>query len=379
MTELTIRDLEPLLRGHVEVEPTRRGLQPHRLPAWARQQCPDPQLLMAESQPAGVRLVFRTAATRVALDVVATKREYVGLPRRPDGVYELVIDDRVVAARCAPDGDVVSTDLRTGRYETRPGPVGTVVFEGLPDREKEVTLWLPHNETTELVALHADAPVTSARADRRTWLHHGSSISQGSNAHRPTATWPVVAARRAGVELVNLGLAGSALLDPFTARTMRDLDAALVSVKVGINLVNADLIRRRALGPAVHGFLDTIREGHPATPLVLISPLLCPIHEDTPGPGSFDQDAMQRGEVRFVATGDPAQVAAGRLTLSVIREELTRVADQRHDPHLRLLDGRDLYGEADHAEHPLPDGLHLDEESHLLVGRRFADEVLSAG
>jgi hypothetical protein len=32
------------------------------------------------------------------------------------------------------------------------------------------------------------------------------------------------------------------------------------------------------------------------------------------------------------------------------------------DPNLHDLDGRDLYGEADVAELPLPDGLHLDGE-----------------
>ncbi len=89
---------------------------------------------------------------------------------------------------------------------------------------------------------------------------------------------------------------------------MRDTPADLVSVKIGINLVNLDLMRRRAFGPAVHGFLDTIREGHPTTPLLVVSPLLCPIHEDTPGPGTFDVDALGEGEVRFLATGDPAEV-----------------------------------------------------------------------
>ena len=74
-----------------------------------------------------------------------------------------------------------------------------------------------------------------------------------------------------GVELINLGLGGSALLDPFTARTMRDTPADLISVKIGINLVNADLMRLRAFIPAVHGFLDTIREGHPTTPLLVVS------------------------------------------------------------------------------------------------------------
>ena len=42
----------------------------------------------------------------------------------------------------------------------------------------------------------------------------------------------------------------------------------------------------------MHGFLDTLRDGHPDTPLVLVSPLYCPIHEETPGPGTFDMDAL---------------------------------------------------------------------------------------
>ena len=42
-----------LVRGAVELEPTEHGLQPHRLPEWARRQIPDGQLAMAEAQPAG--------------------------------------------------------------------------------------------------------------------------------------------------------------------------------------------------------------------------------------------------------------------------------------------------------------------------------------
>ncbi|MEV8210187.1 hypothetical protein AB0P40_34475, partial [Streptomyces sp. NPDC079189] len=81
-----------LLRGALDLERTERGVLPHRLPARARQQIPDGQLAMAESQPSGVRLAFRTRATAVELDVVATKRVYVGAPPRPDGVYELLVD-----------------------------------------------------------------------------------------------------------------------------------------------------------------------------------------------------------------------------------------------------------------------------------------------
>ncbi|CCK26961.1 hypothetical protein BN159_2582 [Streptomyces davaonensis JCM 4913] len=368
-----------LVRGALELEPTEQGLLPHRLPARARAQCADPQLAMAESQPSGVRLAFRTRATAVELDTRPTKRSYVGLPPRPDGVYDLLVDGALTGQSVADGGDTLVVDMATGGLERRPGPVATLRFTGLPAREKDVEIWLPHNETTELLALRADAPVEPVPdRGRRVWLHHGSSISHGSDAASPTGIWPAHAAALAGVELINLGLGGSALLDPFTARALRDTPADLISVKIGINLVNLDLMRLRAFAPAVHGFLDTIRDGHPDTPLVVVSPILCPIHENTPGPGAFDLAALSNGELRFRATGDPAERATGKLTLTVIREELSRIVAHRtaEDPNLRYLDGLALYGEQDHAELPLPDDLHPDAATHHRIGARFAELAL---
>lgn len=59
------------------------------------------------------------------------------------------------------------------------------------------------------------------------------------------------------------------MLGPYTARTMRDPPAYLISAKIGVNLVNGDVMRLRAFTPAADGFLDTIREGHPATPILI--------------------------------------------------------------------------------------------------------------
>ena len=370
------------MRGARELERTGRGLRPHRLPAWARAQTPDPQLAMVEAQPSGVRLCFRTRATAVELDALATRRVHAGLPPRPHGVYDLVVDGHLAGQGSVPGGDTVTVDMATGTAAQVAGPAGTVAFTGLPAADKDVEIWLPHNEATELVALRTDAPVEPVTGDGRpVWLHHGSSISQGSEAASPSATWPAVAAARGGVELVNLGLSGSALLDPFTARTLRDTPADLISVKIGINLVNTDVLRLRAFTPAVHGFLDTVRDGHPTTPLLVISPIHCPIHEDTPGPGAFDLDALREGRVLFRATGDPADRAAGKLTLRVIREELARIVAQRAatDPHLHHLDGRALYGEADFAELPLPDRLHPDAATHRRMGERFAELAFAGG
>ncbi|WP_305787236.1 GDSL-type esterase/lipase family protein [Symbioplanes lichenis] len=365
-----------LVRGARELERTERGLLPHRLPAWARAQTPDPQLALVEAQPSGVRVVFRTRATTVELETVPTKRVFAGLAPRPDGRYDLVVDGRLTATGHVDGGDVVRIDLATGSSSRVAGAPGTVTFAGLTDGPKTVEIWLPHNETTELVGLRTDAPVEPAPdPGRPVWLHHGSSISQGSDAAGPSVTWPAVAAAARGFELINLGLGGSALLDPFTARTMRDAPADLISVEIGINLVNTDVMRLRAFTPAVHGFLDTIRDGHPAAPLVVISPLYCPAFEDTPGPGAFDVDALRAGRIEFVAAGSPGP---GKLTLRVIRDELTRIVADRADPMLSYVDGLDLYGERDHDELPLPDRLHPDAATHLRVGARFAELAFGA-
>ncbi|MFJ6798361.1 GDSL-type esterase/lipase family protein [Streptomyces sp. NPDC091268] len=366
-----------LLRGHLELERTALGVLPHRLPARARRQCPDPNLALMQAQPSGVRLVFRTAATAVELDVLPTKTAYRGGPTRPDGVYDLLVDGRLADRATVSGGNLHTIDMATWSATTTPGPAGTARFARLPAGVKDIEIWLPQTEITEVIALRTDAPVEAAPGPgRRVWLHHGSSISHGSTAESPTGTWPALAAARAGVELINLGFGGNALLDPFVARAMRDTPADLISVKIGINLANTDLMRLRAFGPAVHGFLDTLRDGHPTVPLLVVSPVLCPLQEETPGPIVPD---YSDGTLSFRATGDPAD--PGRLRLRVIREELSRITAERaeEDPNLHYLDGRLLYGEADFAELPLPDALHPDPAGHRRIGERFAERAFAPG
>lgn len=225
-TPITTPVTADLLRGALDVERTERGVLPHRLPAWARAQYTDGQLAMAESQPSGVRLVFRTRATAIELDTLPTKRVYVGAPPRPDGLYDLLVDGRPAGRASVTGGNTLTIDMTAGTFEQQSGEPGTLRFTGLPGTDKNVEIWLPHNETTELVALRTDAPVEPAPdPGRKVWLHHGSSISHGSDTDAPTTTWPALAASLGGVELINLGFGGSALLDPFVARTLRDTPA----------------------------------------------------------------------------------------------------------------------------------------------------------
>lgn len=361
---------EDILRGVAEIETTDRGLQLHRLPASARTQNTDPQMAMVEAQPAGARLAFRTRATHIELVILRTQPAMGGVATRPDGIYELVIDGNLTDSQTSSGGDKLIIDPTHGTSHREQGPEATISFTNLPDREKNLEIWLPHNELTRLVDLRTNAPVEPLKQTGPRWVHHGSSVSHGSNATHPTGTWPVIAAQATGADLYNLGFGGGALVDPFIARTIAKTEADLISVKFGINVVNSDLMRRRAFGPAVHGFLDTIRETHPDTPLLVMSSVCCPIQEQTPGPLAPD---LSDGTLKFAATGSPEEVRAGKLTLEVIREELARLVEQRSkdDPHISYVDGLELFGTDDVEQHPYPDNLHPDPEAHRIMGERF--------
>ncbi|WP_421743201.1 SGNH/GDSL hydrolase family protein [Cellulomonas sp.] len=346
---------------------------PHRLPAWTRSQLPDDFMAMVESQPSGVRLRLRTAARSVRLDVQVLRVAVDPAPPAEPQPYDVVVDGVVVpqSSAVASAAGVFLLEPLAGTTSERPGPAGVVelALGGDGTVERDVEIWLPPGETTRLLALTADAPVSaSAPVDAPRWVHHGSSISHGAGAASALGAWPMVAARAAGLDLVNLGFSGNAVLDPFVARAIRDQPADVITLKLGINVVNHDAIHLRAFAPAVHGFLDTVRDGHPTTPLVLVSPLLCPLVETTPGPTSLDPADPSV----FRTTGLSSEVADGKLTLTVIRSVLRTIVESRGDDALTYVDGTTLYGWSDWDDLPMRDQMHPDADAHRLIGTRFA-------
>lgn len=354
---IPLAELAASVHGAVELENVNGGFAPRRLPAASRRFHADGGLWRMASHTSGVTLRLHTAASRLSLELL--------FQRESNGHRAVVVAETAAGAQLISlnEGDVlVEHPDRTAVLV--PGSPSVLDFHLGQSVARNVTIWLPNAAAVTVLQGSANAPVQAAHSELPRWVHYGSSISHGSDLDDPRRIWPVQAARALDFQLTNLGYAGNAMLDPFVARTIADLPAELITLKIGINLVNGDAMRSRTFVPAVHGFLDLIRDRQPTTPIVVISALACGIHERAPGP------VREVSPGKAGATPRQTRPFDGTLTLERTREHLAEIIPRREDPNLRLLNGLELLG-LDEAE-LLPDNLHPNGEGHDLIARRFS-------
>ncbi|HEX6344820.1 GDSL-type esterase/lipase family protein [Umezawaea sp.] len=312
------------VRGVAEVRRDGGWVVPSRLPASAWPV--DPELAEKARMAAGARVEFRTDATGLSWPVRTESPEDV---RRP-APFDVVVDG-VLHARCAVDGDgVVGTDL--------------------PPGEKVVRIWLPQFGFARLGALSLFGASTVVPVDPRPrWVLYGSSISQCTAAAGPSETWPALVAAEHDWDLRCLGFSGQCHLDPVVARFVRDGPADLIALCLGVNVHGRSSFTRRTFRPAVAGFLATVRDGHPDTPVVLITPITSPAREHA--------------------------VNGAGMTLADVRGELVGIHDElRHvDPRLSLVHGPEVLGPAE--ADLLGDGLHPTAAGYRLMATRLAPHL----
>jgi len=370
MFTYSIKDREIDVVGALGFEEDNEGwVTPRRLPDWTINQFADGAIDRFSKFPSGVRLRFRTSADRITLMVRVSRLVITGIAeqKRP-AAFDLLIDGQEDQTQEAENGNILrlTATAPSEFIETlEVGEIDNLEFSDLGNDSKVIEIWLPTSAIVEIAEVAASSEITPAPVDsRKRWLHYGSSISQCIEANRPMDAWALRAAQLLNLNITNFGLAGQCQLDGFVARAMASLPADLITLKIGINIVNADSMRERAFIPGVHNFLDILRESAPQTPIIIISSIWCPFHEEIPGP------TMIAGPTLF-GKERPAEFAAGALTLQRTREILKDVVAKRSDSNLHFMDGLTLFGASDEAN--LPDKLHPNSAGYRLMGERFAE------
>ena len=344
-------------------------LIPRRLPDWTIKQFADDAIDRFVKFPSGIRLRFTTSADLITLKVRVSRLVITGLAEnvRPAG-FDLLVNGVENQSQEAHNGNILrltSTAPSVFSETLEEGESDSLTFSGLGDESKNIEIWFPTSAIVEVNEVAASSEITAAPLDlRKRWLHYGSSISQSGEALRAMDAWVMRAAQLLNLNVTNFGLAGQCQLDGFVARTMAALPADLITLKLGINVINADSMRERAFIPAVHNFLDILRESQPLTPIIVISAIWCPFHEDTPGPTMIEGSELY-GKER------PTELATGALTLTRTRKILEEIVATRADVNLHYMNGLTLFSQSD--EDNLPDKLHPNSAGYRLMGERFAD------
>lgn len=314
--------------GAISVQRTGQWSQPWRLPHEELDLFPPETLVERAAQPAGVRLAFRSDTS------------FVG--------GEIEIDPDATAVDLFVDGEMLGSAPLAG--------VDRFQFDGIhahtPRTTRTFELWLPQYGAFRLKSLRLSdgASLSPIEHDRPRWITYGSSITQCRAAASPSQTWPAIVARQRGLDLTCLGYGGQCHLDSSIARIMRDRPATYLSMCVGINIYGSGSLNARSFRPAILGFVRIVREGHPDTPFVVMSPIYSPPRETVKNNAGF--------------------------TLQEMREEVALAVDalRAHgDKNLHYVNGLDVFG-ADLA-HLLPDDLHPDAEGYRKMGAAFAERV----
>jgi len=231
-----------------------------RLPRRLESQIPKPVWNLG-LDPTGGRIRFRTDSTSVAIRV-----EYrgpsnmqnmhafgqTGIDLYVDGVYR----STAVAPRDATAGKTIEH----------------VYFADLPKQAREITLYLPIYAPAKVIGIGLDEGATVEKPRRfsnsKPVVYYGTSITQGGCASRAGMTYQAIIGRQLNLDHVNLGFSGNGKGEPVMAGLTAEIDASLFVLDFSQNNPNLESLKE-----VYEPFLKTVRNKHPNTPIIAITPI----------------------------------------------------------------------------------------------------------
>jgi lysophospholipase L1-like esterase len=220
-----------------------------------------------------------------------------------------------------------------------------VYFKGQPQVMREITLYLSLYSPVKVleIGLDKDAVQESSTpfALSAPVVFYGTSITQGGCASRAGMSYQAILGRQLNLNHVNLGFSGNGKGEAVVARAVAELDAAVFVLDFAQNNSDVD-----SLAQVYDPFIGILREKHPDTPIVAITP----IYAASEASGSQRNEQM-RALIRKVVS---RRIAAG-------------------DAHLQLVEGTDLLGPS--RVDGLVDGTHPNDLGFQWMAEGLADRL----
>ena len=314
------------------------------------------------SWPAGAGVPYPRADpddfTRLPIDTwgtaqlpVGVRLEFVGNASAVSITYRTETDN--LGYRGPGAGSTFSLWRHGVRVDEQPAVLGkgTVrLTTGDLSSDRRGVVYLPEGMRPHVLSIAAeDGAIEPAPAQPR-WLCYGDSIAEGWVASGPARAWPAIVGREVGLDVCNLGYAGSARGEIVSAEHLASIPADVISISHGTNCWTRVPHSTGMVREGMLAFLTTVRQGHRDTPIVVASPVLRPDAEQTPN--------------RLGAT------------LTDVRNAIEAVVHERiaaGDHRLELIPGAPLLS----AAH-LPDGIHPGDDGHAVLARVIGPVVAGA-
>ncbi len=220
-----------------------------------------------------------------------------------------------------------------------------VYFKDQPRVMRDITIYLSLYSPVKVreIGLADDAAVESAMpfALAEPVVFYGTSITQGGCASRPGMSYQAILGRMLNLDHVNLGFSGNGKGEAEVARAVAAINAACFVLDFAQNNSDAD-----SLAQVYDPFIAILRERHPDTPIVSITP----IYAAGEATGSQRNEQM-RALIRQVVS---RRIGAG-------------------DRHLQLVEGTDLLGPS--RVDGLVDGTHPNDLGFQWMAEGLAERL----
>ncbi len=179
------------------------------------------------------------------------------------------------------------------------------------------------------------------------WVAYGDSIVEGWIASGPARAWPAIAGRAHGLDVYNLGYAGSARGEVVSAENVASVRADVISISHGTNCWTRIAHSVAQMTANTSAFLNIVRAGHPGIPIVVMSPVVRPDAESTPN-----------------------RLGATLRELRAAMEQATQQIMDNGDTLITLVPGAGVL-----SPDLLADGVHPGDEGHAVLANVFGGAV----